>query len=123
MKKLLIAVVAASITSFRGTITMEIFKNVKLVLGLLLLTTLLSGCSSTDVVIFDSTSRQPTAESEVEVLLETPDRPHQVIARIQFGPDAFVSDYHGQTKAIIKRAAVKYRTLTQRKIYNLQLGD
>jgi hypothetical protein len=56
-------------------------------------------------VIFDSTNRNPVAESDVEVLLEKPDRPFQVIARIQFGPDAFVSDYQSQTNEVIKRAA------------------
>jgi len=76
-----------------------------LVPGLLLLSLMLSGCVSTDVVVFDSTSRPPTAESEVEVLMEKPERPHKVIARIQIGPDAFVSDYQGQTKELVKRAA------------------
>ena len=73
-------------------------------LKLLLLITL-AGCSSTDVVIFDSTSRPSTVESDVEILLEKPDRPYQVIARIQFGPDAFVADYQSQTNEVIKSAA------------------
>jgi hypothetical protein len=84
---------------------MEVPKIVKPIFCLLLLGSLLSACSSTDVVIFDSTSRPPTTESDVEVLLEKPDRPYQVIARIQFGPDSFVSDYQGQTNEVIKRAA------------------
>lgn len=84
---------------------MDISENMKLVPGLLLLDLLLSGCVSTDVVIFDSTNRTPTAESEVTVLMEKPARPHKVIARIQIGPDAFVADYQGQTKELIKRAA------------------
>ena len=70
-----------------------------------MLIVMLFGCSSTDVVIFDSTSRPSTAESEVEILLEKPDRPYQVIARIQFGPDAFVDDYQSQTNEVVRRAA------------------
>ena len=84
---------------------MEIIENMKLATGLLLVGLLLSGCVSNDVVMLDSTSRPPTTESEVEVLMEKPERPHQVIARIQIGPDAFVSDYQGQTNELIKLAA------------------
>ena len=84
---------------------MAIFENMKLVPSLLLFSLLLSGCVSTDLVIFDSTSRTSTTASEVKVLLEKPERPHKVIARIQIGPDAFVDDYQGQTEELIKRAA------------------
>jgi len=84
---------------------MEIVRNFKLVLCILLFGSLLTGCSSVDVVTFDSTPRPPTAESEVQVLLEKPNQSYQVIARIQFGPDAFVSDYQSQTTEVVKRAA------------------
>ena len=66
---------------------------------------LLTACSTTDVVIFDPSARPSKVASEVEILLEKPDRPHSVIARIQFGPDAFVSDYQSQTNEVVKRAA------------------
>ena len=79
--------------------------NLELISCLLLVSTLLIGCSTTDVVIFDSNTRTPTAVNEVEVLLEKPERPYKVIARIQFGPDALVSNYQGQTNEVIKRAA------------------
>ena len=84
---------------------METRNNVKLMLCIFSVGSLLFGCSTLDVVIYDSTSRPSTAESEVEILLEKPDRPYQVIARIQFGPDAFVNDYQSQTNEVIKRAA------------------
>ena len=66
---------------------------------------LLIGCSTTDVVVFDSTARPSKVVSEVEILLEKPDRQHSVIARIQFGPDAFIADYQSQTDEVVKRAA------------------
>jgi hypothetical protein len=84
---------------------METRNNVKPMLCLFFVGSLLFGCSTTDVVVFDSTSRPPTAENEVEVLLEKPDRPYKVIARIKFAPDAFVADYQSQTNEVIKRAA------------------
>lgn len=73
--------------------------------GVALFSFFLAGCASTDVVILDPTSRPPVAESEVEMLMEKPALAYQVIARIQFGPDAFVSDYQGQTTEVIKLAA------------------
>ncbi len=79
--------------------------NLKLISCLLLVSTILYGCSSTDIVTFDSTTRTPTAVTEVEVLLEKPERPYKVIARIQFGPAALTGNYQGQTNQVIKRAA------------------
>ncbi len=70
-----------------------------------LVASLLGGCTSIDVVTFDKSSRAPKSESDVAVLLEKPKRPHKVIARIQFGPDAFVSDYQSQTMKVVERAA------------------
>jgi hypothetical protein len=79
--------------------------NLELITCLLLVISLLIGCSTTDIVIIDSTTRTPTAVNEVEVLLEKPERTHKIIARIQFGPDALVSNYQAQTNEVIKRAA------------------
>ncbi len=76
-----------------------------LLLCLFLASSLLLGCTTIDVVVFDSTSRLPVAEDKVEILLEKPDRQYSVIARIQFGPDAFVSDYQSQTNEVVRRAA------------------
>ena len=84
---------------------MKTRNNVKLLLCLFLVGSLSFGCSTTDVVIYDSSSRPSRAESEIEVLLEKPDRLYKVIARIQFGPAAFVNDYQSQTNEVTKRAA------------------
>lgn len=74
-------------------------------LSLLLASSLQLGCTTTDVVVFDSISRLPVAEDKVEILLEKPGRQHNVIARIQFGPDAFMDDYQSQTNEVVRRAA------------------
>ena len=84
---------------------METRNNVKPMLSLFLVGWFLFGCSSTDIVIFDSTSRPSSVESEVDILLEKPDRPYKIIARIQFGPDSFVDDYQSQTNEVVKLAA------------------
>ena len=84
---------------------METRNNVKPMLWIALVSSLLFGCSSTDIVIYDSDNRPAKAASEVEVLLENPVRPFKTIARIQFGPDAFVSDYQSQTDYVVKQAA------------------
>jgi len=88
-----------------GTVTMKIPINLMLPFCLLLVAPMLSGCSTTDVVTFDSATRAPVAVDEVEVLLEKPQKPYKVIARIQFGPDAFVADYQSQTNEVVKLAA------------------
>ena len=79
--------------------------NLRLISFLPLVSTILVGCSSTDIVTLDSTTRPPTAITEVEVLLEKPERPYKVIARIQFGPAALTNNYQSQTNQVIKRAA------------------
>lgn len=84
---------------------MKLIEYGKLVLSLSVLSCFLHGCVSADTVLFDSTSRPPTSVSEVKVLMEKPEQPYQVIARIQIGPDAFMSDYKSQTEELVKRAA------------------
>jgi hypothetical protein len=84
---------------------MKLLFSTVIAAGGVLLVNLLGGCVSADVVNFDSTARPAKTESQVEVLMKEPARPHRVIARIQIGPDAFVSNYQGQTNELIKRAA------------------
>ena len=84
---------------------MNKINNLKQASYILFISTFLVACSSTDIVTFDSNSRVPTVVSDVEILLDKPTRPYKIIARIQFGPDAFISDYQGQTNEVIKRAA------------------
>ncbi len=84
---------------------MKSINNLKKVFHLLFISTFLVACSSTDIVTFDSIKRTPTLVSDVEILLDKPTRPYKIIARIQFGPDAFISDYQRQTNEVIKRAA------------------
>ena len=65
----------------------------------------LTGCISSDVVIYDKKFREPVAIDQVAVLLEVPSIAYRTIARIQVGPDAFVSDYQGQTDEVVRKAA------------------
>ena len=74
-------------------------------LCLFLVISALSGCSTTDVVTYDSVARAAVAIDKVEVLLEKPSRAYKVIARIQFGPDAFIADYQRQTNEVVKLSA------------------
>lgn len=91
--------------SIDGGVDLKLNRNLIRPLNLALVGLLVIGCSTTDVVVYDRTVRSPKVESEVEVLLEPPDRPHSVIARIQFGPDAFVDDYQSQTNQVVRGAA------------------
>jgi hypothetical protein len=84
---------------------MKIFFNLMATSCLVLAGLTLLGCSTTDVVTYDSATRVPVAIDEVEVLLEKPESRYKVIARIQFGPDAFVADYQSQTDEVVKLAA------------------
>lgn len=73
--------------------------------GLLLVSTV-GGCAvSSDTVKFDGVERPATSASNIEIFTTPPDRKHQVIARIQVGPDALVSDYNGQTEELVKLAS------------------
>lgn len=66
---------------------------------------LLSACVTTDTVRFDDVNRSFKEVDNVRVLTENPDRSYKKIARIQVGPDAFISSYEAQTKEIIQVAA------------------
>lgn len=84
---------------------MGISRAVKFAPISVLVALLAAGCSSLDVVTYDTSSRRAKDVDQVEVLLEKPTRGYRVIARIQFGPDAFVSDYQAQTAKVVDRAA------------------
>ena len=65
----------------------------------------LSACVTTDTVRFDNINRSPTLVEDIKILTKEPKQDFTVIARIQIGPDALISDYEGQTKEEVKKAA------------------
>lgn len=72
----------------------------------LLCAAIVSGCGvSSDTVRLDSVSRKETSPNQVQLLTAPPSQPHKIVARIQVGPDALVSDYEGQTQELVRLAA------------------
>ena len=72
----------------------------------LLISAMLGGCTvSSDTVKMDNVQRAATAPDHVMPFTSPPVKPYMVIARIQVGPDALVSDYGGQTEEVIKLAS------------------
>ena len=84
---------------------MKRFINLLFAFSLVLIGSILSGCSAVDMVTYDASTRLPVSVDKIDVLLDKPKDPYKVIARIQFGPDAFVSDYQSQTNEVVKLAA------------------
>ena len=84
---------------------MKLISITKLILQNIFLLIFLNGCVANDIVVFDETKRHSKSNNEVKVLLNKPERPYKVIARIQIGPDAFISDYQNQTEELVKKAA------------------
>ncbi len=80
-------------------------KNSGLWLGLLF-AAMVGGCGvSSDTVRLDGVERPATSPNQVQRLTVPPSQPHKIVARIQVGPDALVSDYEGQTQELIRLAS------------------
>ena len=80
-------------------------RNLGFWLGLLF-TAIVSGCGiSSDTVRLDGVERPATSPNQVQRLTAPPSQPHKIVARIQVGPDAFVSDYEGQTQELVRLAS------------------
>ena len=80
-------------------------KNNRFWLGLLFVA-IVGGCGiSSDTVRLDSVERPATTPNQVQRLTAPPSQPHKIVARIQVGPDALVSDYEGQTQELVRLAS------------------
>lgn len=67
---------------------------------------IVGGCGvSSDTVRLDSVERPATSPNQVQRLTAPPSQPHKIVARIQVGPDALVSDYEGQTQELVRLAS------------------
>ena len=65
----------------------------------LVFATIVGGCGvSSDVVRLDNVERPEASPNQVQRLTAPPSQPHKIVARIQVGPDAFVSEYERQTQ-------------------------
>lgn len=72
----------------------------------LLCAAIVAGCGvSSDTVRLDSVARPETSPNKVQRLTAPPSQPHKIVARIQVGPDALVSDYEGQTQELVRLAS------------------
>lgn len=72
----------------------------------LLCAAIISGCGvSSDTVRLDGIVRPETSPNQVQRLTTPPNQPHKIVARIQVGPDALVSDYEGQTQELVRLAS------------------
>jgi hypothetical protein len=70
------------------------------------LAAILGGCGvSSDTVRLDSVERTATSPNQVQRLTAPPSQPYKIVARIQVGPDALVSDYEGQIQELVRLAS------------------